>query len=472
MYYLLYKPVTSLVFLLLLFPSAMHCQAKKTGWIKQKEQTGLYRFEVSGTKAADNNDRNFIPNTIRVVRKTDNRTIQTIGLSTDFNGNVSSLAEAVSVIDCNFDGFKDLMIYSHDGGAGPNNGYDFYLYDAVKKRFEFNEALSQLTQTEVDSKNKMIRSSWRDGAASHGGETYGFVNGQFTMLENWNDDCSATYPICHSYRGKFVKGKWTETARVFTYTENKPVFIYTKPFSKQDPADSVKDGVTVSIEKEFAKWAWAEYTTQSATKHGWVKKDELFAPEGEWVLQKQQTDRFNFELVRGMLKVKVTKTDTCHQVIIDVFAEDESDSVLQTGDYNFDGQPDIAIRIYTDHSSITPYEVFNEEKYKLFQDYYLYNASTQVFEKDTMLSKLANVSFDVINKLVVAKNWKINNKKEMEYTVEKYSLLSPGKWLMKEKIIVTNSGKDYLQRTRRLANQLWYESKKIISADELRLLLN
>lgn len=106
--------------------SSCHIHAQKTSrWVKQKAQTSMYRFELAVINTADTHGRNFILQFIRVITKKDNHVVQTIGVSEAFDGNVAKISTVLNVTDCNFDGYKDLMIFSHDGGAGPNYGYDF-----------------------------------------------------------------------------------------------------------------------------------------------------------------------------------------------------------------------------------------------------------------------------------------------------------------------------------------------------------
>ena len=459
---------SGLLFLLLFFSCYAYAQ-KTTRWVKQKAQTDIYRFELEVIKTADTDGRNFIPQTIRVISKKDNHVVQTIGVSEAFNGNVAKISTALDITDCNFDGYKDLMIFSHDGGAGPNYGYDFYLYNPIKKRFELDEVLSDLSQPFVDSKTKTIQSSWRGGAASHGGETYRFIKGKLTMIANWNDECSATYPICYSYTGKLVKGKWIQATNIFTYTDTNAVFIYSKPLNNIAPADSVKNGNTVTIIKEYPKWAWAEYyNDKRVLQHGWVKKEAFFNTEGDWIKQRQQTDHFNFELNNGLLKINKKGADTLHQLIIGVFGEEQTDSLLQLNDYNFDGQNDISIRTAIDKSATIPYQIFDEEKYKLFNDCYIYNTTEQVFEKDTLLSKLANITTDKKEKIITSKNWELTEKKEVEYRIEKYSFSKAGKWIPIEKAVINEQGSNYKLVTHRLLNDHWIAQSRIISTVELR----
>lgn len=85
--------------------------------------------------------------------------------------------------DVNFDGYKDLVVFSHDGGAGPNNGNNYYIYDPKAHQFIFNQEISNLTQTQIDPKHKTVLSAWRDGAARHGYEKYKWIKGKFTQVE-------------------------------------------------------------------------------------------------------------------------------------------------------------------------------------------------------------------------------------------------------------------------------------------------
>lgn len=138
---------------------------------------------------------------IRVYDK-NNKKIQTIrnaGYLTDQNN-------TLDMIDANFDGYEDMMIYSHDGGAGPNNGYNFYIYDPKSKQFEYDQTLSELTQIQVDTKAKMITAAWRNGAAQHGYEEYKWINGKLTMtkqtVETYTQNDEIQTVTCVNQKGK------------------------------------------------------------------------------------------------------------------------------------------------------------------------------------------------------------------------------------------------------------------------------
>ena len=149
---------------------------------------------------------------IRVYDKNGKKiqTIRDAGYLTDQNN-------TLDMVDANFDGYEDLMIYSHDGGAGPNNGYNFYIYDPKSKRFEYNQILSGLTQTQIDAKAKMITAAWRNGAAEHGYEEYQWINGELTMtkqiIETFTQNDEIQTVTCVDQKGK-LECK-TETIREF-----------------------------------------------------------------------------------------------------------------------------------------------------------------------------------------------------------------------------------------------------------------
>lgn len=121
-------------------------------------------------------------------------------------GYLTNENHTIDMIDVNFDGYEDMMIYSHDGGAGPNNGYNFYIYYPKSKKYIYNETLSELTQTQVDIETKTIRSAWRNGAAEHGYEEYKLINGKLTMtkqaIETWMQNDEIRTVTCVHKNGK------------------------------------------------------------------------------------------------------------------------------------------------------------------------------------------------------------------------------------------------------------------------------
>jgi len=153
----------------LLFDASTHIQDTKNHKLKILYSTNKQSFLMSATRE------------IYAIRSYDknNKKIQTIRNA----GYLTNENYTLNMIDVNFDGYSDMMIYSHDGGAGPNSGYNFYVYNPKSKRFEYNQTLSDLTQTQVNTKAKKITAAWRNGAAEHGYEEYKWINGNPIMTK-------------------------------------------------------------------------------------------------------------------------------------------------------------------------------------------------------------------------------------------------------------------------------------------------
>ncbi len=167
------------------------------------QDTKNHKFQIFYSSSSEDSPWSGIAtiHSIRVYDK-NGKKIQTIRDA----GYLTNKNYTLDMIDVNFDGYEDMMIYSHDGGVGPNNGYNFYVYNPKSKRFEHNLILSGLTQTQVDTKAKMIIAAWRNGAAEHGYEEYKWINGKLTMtkqtVETYMQDDNIRTVTCVYQKGK------------------------------------------------------------------------------------------------------------------------------------------------------------------------------------------------------------------------------------------------------------------------------
>ncbi|MBC8081952.1 MAG: hypothetical protein H7Z21_01965 [Hymenobacter sp.] len=150
---------------------------------------------------------------LKVIERRTGRLVQLLDL--DVEEGWDACDNAVRIPDCNFDGHPDLELYAHSGGAGPNIGHVFYLFDPATEQFVFHEGLSDLTQTQVDPATKTISAGWRNGCCHHGSEAYRFLNGQFTLVARHEDDCLGADGYCYVTDGRLVRGKWREKRRKY-----------------------------------------------------------------------------------------------------------------------------------------------------------------------------------------------------------------------------------------------------------------
>ncbi|MGL4767890.1 MAG: XAC2610-related protein [Formosimonas sp.] len=149
-------------------------------WVNQVAQHPLFDFKVS----CINNDPRPSTDGIAVYRKGQSQLHQLI---LGYNGEYtfSACDNQVQLVDVSFDGHLDFSIFAHDGGAGPNSGDFFFIFNPKTQKFDYHEALSNLIATTIDSKRKTITSSWRGSCCDHGSETYTFKNGKMFLLSTW-----------------------------------------------------------------------------------------------------------------------------------------------------------------------------------------------------------------------------------------------------------------------------------------------
>lgn len=128
-------------------------------------------------------------------------------------GLVNDTTQIIHPIDVNFDGYPDLQFYSHSGGAGPNYGNNYYLYNPKTKQFDYHQKLSDLSQPTVDVKSKTISAAWRNGAGNWGSEKYKWINHKLTLVEYYEIRYLDDDRIAETH-DKMIKGKMRKSTRV------------------------------------------------------------------------------------------------------------------------------------------------------------------------------------------------------------------------------------------------------------------
>jgi hypothetical protein len=119
---------------------------------------------------------------LEITETATGKAIQTIESSTE-PGLVApaGVKDVLSVVDANFDGYKDLRILNQCGGTG-NCSYGFYLYDPKLGQFVQNNFLSDLTTPSFDVAKKQVTTSSNSSVADWQSETYQYKDGQYTLI--------------------------------------------------------------------------------------------------------------------------------------------------------------------------------------------------------------------------------------------------------------------------------------------------
>ena len=168
-------------------------------WVEQKALTKRFYFRVAfpNIETESWEDRPA-PVAIRVFDRASGRQVQTIQDFESASRVQPDPPKALAVLDANFDGYADISIAGSDGGAGPNNTINFFLFNPRTGHFEFDEALSSLPQISIEKKTKTVRSAGRGGCCQHSSETFRYVQGKLVQISSWDESITAD-------------GKWAET---------------------------------------------------------------------------------------------------------------------------------------------------------------------------------------------------------------------------------------------------------------------
>ncbi len=119
-------------------------------------------------------------------------------------------------------------------------------------------------------------------------------------------------------------------------------------------------------------------------------RKEALLPQ-QWQVQPQQTALFRFETTDSSqlvaIRIAEKTSGKARQIITsNTLAEVKKDSVLRVYDYNFDGQPDFSFGTWQE----------GDDAISSYRDYYIYDAASGLFIKDSLLSTQANLRFDPV----------------------------------------------------------------------------
>jgi hypothetical protein len=163
-------------------------------------------------------DANNNLGTLEITEDPSTTIVQKLERFTDW-GMVSTADELeknlLTLVDANFDGYKDLQILSNCGATG-NCSYDFFIYDSVTNRFVHDEFLSNnLCSPGFDAKKKQIVTHSNSSASDWGSDTYQYEDGHFTLIRqeisSWDSEKDKESVTLYELRNGKMELVGTET---------------------------------------------------------------------------------------------------------------------------------------------------------------------------------------------------------------------------------------------------------------------
>ncbi len=158
--------------------------------------------------------------------------LQTISESMEIQNN------DCKIIDCNFDGYKDIVVLNNAGATG-NAWYSIWNYSKEKNKFIENTELSKHSLI-IDTKNKRLIYHYRCGFESEYWETHKYKNDTLVFVkrllqEMWHDKSGNVW--VKKTRSKLVNNIIVSTCDSGLYDDMKPyvdpIFRIKKKSDKQ-----------------------------------------------------------------------------------------------------------------------------------------------------------------------------------------------------------------------------------------------
>lgn len=97
-------------------------------------------------------------------------------------------SDAIRFEDINFDGDKDIVLSAgHFGNQGLLREFG-WTWSRKSGRYEYCSAYYEIVNPEIDAEHQLVRSSWRNSAASHSWVIYRYVDGAFVMQSRLTEE--------------------------------------------------------------------------------------------------------------------------------------------------------------------------------------------------------------------------------------------------------------------------------------------
>ncbi|QNA89951.1 hypothetical protein G4G28_18240 [Massilia sp. Dwa41.01b] len=140
-----------------------------------------YRFEWVVKGKAEDLDGSFVGE-VR-IRNASGKLVQVLGNVSNYYGEDSEWLPGAR--DYNNDGCPDLVMTSQVAGIG-NASVEAYLYNPRRRRFELNEALSNIGGLDVDPRDKnCVTGGWKSGADSVYASRHCWKKGKLVLVSEY-----------------------------------------------------------------------------------------------------------------------------------------------------------------------------------------------------------------------------------------------------------------------------------------------
>jgi hypothetical protein len=195
----------------ILWDSLLKTKSHASFSAKINDKLPEFNFKIIGKL----NGKYFHPSHVEITNASNGKLIQKLMAKNRFDNDgdgwvaVGDIREVdlVQVFDVNFDGYPDLRLLNHSGGASGQSVHATYLYNPSVGKFKYQHEFSKLSGMKIDKDLKLITSDSTSGACFYSKGYYSITGNKLTLSKiEWTEidrrrDKEAREFGCFKYSG-------------------------------------------------------------------------------------------------------------------------------------------------------------------------------------------------------------------------------------------------------------------------------
>jgi hypothetical protein len=195
----------------LLWGSLLETKSFASFSVKINDKLPDFNFKILGKLK----NKCFYTSHVEITNASNGKLIQKLMAKNRFDNDgdgwvaVGSIREVdlVQVFDVNFDGYLDLRLLYHSGGASGQSVHATYLYNPSTGKFKYHHEFSKLSGMKIDNDSKLITSYSSSGWCYESKGYYSITVNKLTLSKiEWTEmdrtrDKEVGGPACFKYSG-------------------------------------------------------------------------------------------------------------------------------------------------------------------------------------------------------------------------------------------------------------------------------
>ena len=146
------------------------------------------------SEASDQEEGMNLTDTEAWIRVADGETVYELRPEEGY-GFCAGIRNRMTFEDINFDGVKDIVLEAGSYGTQMLTYKYGWIWEQASGRYAFSPTFAGIGDPAIDVKHQLVRSSWRNWAASHSWAIYRYVDGQFVMQGRLTEEVLFTEDI-------------------------------------------------------------------------------------------------------------------------------------------------------------------------------------------------------------------------------------------------------------------------------------